>query len=631
MGFARRHPISALLLVIVLLGLGLRVWYAAEALRLGRFVDEKYSFLNIRAIVCDGTLQPASSYYPYPLFNVPPAALVAGSQALHRWTGDPRFEAVKEKGYGPAAFLLTRLVQTLYGALALWLTYLIGRELFSRQAGLIGALALAFMPWHIHASGYFKPDAQLVAMVLLAFYWSIRAVAEPVWRRYLLAGIGIAMAMSTKMTGGVIAIPLVIGTLIDGWRDRRQVGLLVLSGAVSAGLFALLNPFWRFYPVWLGGLEVDYAMRAARQGMTRWQVPGRVAKLIVDPYTLGPWLGVLALAAFFVLALRLIRARGEGHPGRTPGWMFVSFPLAYTLAYAWKTPYFKDNNFLPVIPFFCLATGWAVTELWKRAEDSWPRLAWKPARLAAILMLVLVITPSGLVYAYRTTTPSTMDRALVFLDRKFRPSTGRLVLVTETPSHRPIWEGGRRFGRGRSRIESVDDWSLVPERRLRLADATVARPNEVGSDLTDRFDQGSTRLFESRWFRQRGPALVATLHDWQPEGRSTTLPIRGCRPYRRCMAADLPAETGDVEWITLVVSLGFGRGESVEDVHQIRVGERQVPLMLASRTERSAFFVTEKFTPATATEVAVFEARKELLRRRGFRIELHRWRRAEED
>ena len=237
-----RNRLPAVLLAILLLGLAIRIWYASEALEINRFVDEKYSLLNIRAIVTEGTLEPASSYYPYPFFNVPPAALVAGSEYLHRWTGSPYFDAIRPDEFGPATFLLTRLVQTLYGTLALLLTYLIGRKLFSRQAGLVGAFALAFMPWHIHASGYFKPDAQLVAMVLLAFYWSLEAIESPSLKNHLLAGIGIALAMSTKLTGGVIAIPMVIGTLASGWRDIRRLGLLALSGITSAGLFVLLNP-----------------------------------------------------------------------------------------------------------------------------------------------------------------------------------------------------------------------------------------------------------------------------------------------------------------------------------------------------------------------------------------------------
>jgi len=567
-----RNRALILVLLLVLSGLGVRVWYAAEALRVDRFVDEKYSLLNIRAIVTEGTLEPASSYYPYPLFNVPPAVLVTGSDALHRWTGNPIFEAVKEEGFGAATFLVTRLVQTLYGALALLLTYLIGREIFSREVGLIGASALVFMPWHIHASRYFKPDAQLVAMVLLAFYCSLKAVEAPSVKSHLLAGLAIALAMSTKLTGGVIAIPLVVGALVSDWRDKRRLGLVVVAGVASATVLVLLNPYWRSYPVWLAGLERDYAMRAARAGMTRWQVPRRLAELITDPYTLGLWLGVVGLVAFLVLAIRWIRSWRETGVERTRIGMFLSFPVVYTAAYAWKTPYFKDNNFLPVIPFFCLAMGWALVEVWDRAEKMWPLLARRSSRIVGGMSFLLVLMSPGLVYTYRTTTPTTLDRALAFLGRRMRPPVGRLVLIEDAPFQRPLWEGGRRFGRGRSRIESVQNWQSVSAQTLDLADGKVFQRSDAEPVQIDRVSPEKVRLFESRPFRVRGPPLVAVLHDWHRMGKPTALPTRRCRPYRRCYTADLPPEVEGADRITLVVTLGFARGESVEDVTSIQVG-----------------------------------------------------------
>jgi len=623
-----RGPALAILLVLVVAGFGVRVWYAAEALRVDRFVDEKYSLLNVRALVTEGTLEPASSYYPYPLFNVPPGALVAGSQALYRWTGNPLFEAVREDGFGASTFLLTRLVQTLYGALALFLTYLLGREIFSRGVGILGALALAFMPWHIHASGYFKPDAQLVAMVLLAFYWSVRAIELPSLKSYVLAGLAIALAMSTKMTGGVVAIPLVIGTLASGWREKRRLGLLAISGLISAGVFIFLNPYWRYYPVWLSGLETDYAMRAARHGMTRWQIPGRFADMITGPSTLGPWLGAVGLAAFAVLVVHSFRSGGQSLQKRAQRWMFLSFPLVYIAAYAWKTAYFKDNNFLPLVPFFCLLTGWALVEVWKRFEGPLPVLAGTPARVAGALSIGLLLVWPGLIFTYRTTTPTTMDQALAFLGRRMRPARGRLILVEEIPVERPVWEGGRRFGRGRSRIELVDDWQTVSKQTLDLADGRIFRREGPGSSGTEQQIRGEVKSLESRWFRLRGPPLVAMVHDWESVGRPMDLPIRRCRPNRRCFAADLSWDPSGPGRVSLVVRLGFARGESVEDVTSIQIDDRQVPLLLASRTERGAIFVTEKIVPPVGTATVVFVARKEILRKGQFGIELHRWRRA---
>lgn len=604
----------------------MRVWYATEAPRHGRFVDEKYSLQNIRAIVTEGTLQPASSYYPYPVFNVPPAALVAGSQALYRWTGDSRFEALREDGFGKATYLLTRLVQTLYGALGILLTYLVGRRIFSWKIGVFGALALAFMPWHIHASGYFKPDAQLVAMVLLAFYLSLRALESPGVKSFLLAGIAIALAMSTKMTGGIVALPLVIGTFAGETRDKKRVGLVAVAGVASAAVFVLLNPFWRYYPTWLAGLEVDYAMRAARLGMTRWQVPGRAAEFMTDPYTLGPRLGTLSLVAFVVLLVLLIVPGQQSPEKRAKRWMLVSFPLVFAAMYAWKTAYFKDNNFLPLIPFFCLLAGWALLEIWGSAAAVWPAIKGRWVTVAGSVSLCLILMPPGLIYTYRSTTPTTMDQALAFLSRRMRPPTGRVVLVEDLPMKRPVWEGGRRFGRGRSRIEPVEDWQAVPRASLDRADGRIFRAGTAGQNRVDRVGARDARTFESHWFRSRGPTLKAVVHGWEHVGKPLPLPVRRCRPNQRCLAAQLPSDVTAPELITLVLTMGFARGESVEDVTTIEVGGREVPLFLASKTERGAIFMTDKLAVSEGGAMAVIVARKNLLRKSRFGIELHRWR-----
>lgn len=349
--------------------------------------------------------------------------------------------------------------------------------------------------------------------------------------------------------------------------------------------------------------------------------------LITDPYVLGPWLGALALAAFALLAISSIRRVADDTSSRALKWMFLSFPLVYTATYAWKTAYFKDNNFLPLIPFFCLLTGWALIELWKRAEQLWPVLTQKSARIIAALSIGIALLLPGLTYSYRTTTPTTLDRALVFLGHQLRPPTGRLILVEDHPVEQPVWEGRKTLGRGRSRIELVEDWQALSEQRLDLADGSVVLQNEVAPDWIDRFPPTDVRVFEPRPFRMRGPALVAAPHDWRRAGKPVALPIRGCSPNQRCLAADLPPDLADVEKITLVVTLGFARGTSVEDVSSIRVGDNEIPLVLASSSQRAAAFVTEKFTPPEGDESAVFVARRNLLRRDPFKIELYQWRR----
>lgn len=157
-----------LLAMILVAALGVRVWYASYRLDSSRFWDERYAMRNVRPILNHGTLQPVSSYYPSPVFNLPAAALLAASERLHTATGWQGFDAVSGNSLRPTGYLLLRGLQSLYGVAAVAVIFLVGRMLFSRAVGLIAALVLAFMPWQIHASGYFKPDALLVLTTLLA-------------------------------------------------------------------------------------------------------------------------------------------------------------------------------------------------------------------------------------------------------------------------------------------------------------------------------------------------------------------------------------------------------------------------------------------------------------------------------
>lgn len=162
-----RRRALALLLLILLVGGVLRVRFAIESPSSGRFFDEGFALQNPAKILDERTLRPAKSYYPSPVFNLPPTLLLGLSEQLYERTGDPLFAIRGEGGWAPMAYYLTRLLQTLYGLIGIWLTYRIGSRMFSRRAGLVAALALAAAPWHLHASAYFKPDALLTTCVLL--------------------------------------------------------------------------------------------------------------------------------------------------------------------------------------------------------------------------------------------------------------------------------------------------------------------------------------------------------------------------------------------------------------------------------------------------------------------------------
>ena len=74
----------------------------------------------------------------------------------------------------PESLALASGLQVANGTATLPLLFLGGRRVFSPAAGLIAAAALAFMPRHTHASGYFEPEALPCFAVVLALRAELR-------------------------------------------------------------------------------------------------------------------------------------------------------------------------------------------------------------------------------------------------------------------------------------------------------------------------------------------------------------------------------------------------------------------------------------------------------------------------
>ncbi|MFQ5349312.1 MAG: ArnT family glycosyltransferase [Thermoanaerobaculia bacterium] len=541
----RRRSHRVWLALIIVTGLALRVLFAAYELDIERFEDEKYALTNVVGVVIQGSLRPVSAYYPSPVFILPPSALVAASNALHRATSIDGLLAIDEHGVShPAAFLLCRFLMSVYGTLAVALVFLVGRRLFSSRVGLLAAGMLAFMPWMIFSSGNFKPDALLVMTVLLAFYLSLRSVADPRVSTYFLAGVAIALAASSKMTGLLVALPLTAATTML-WRQPRRWALLAAAGVTSFATFVLLNPYWLAYPWFVAGLRRDYAMRAARQEMTRDEMPGRLLDLMLGETGHGPLIGVLALAGLVGLTIRAARP-GTASSERIALVMLLAFPPAYFTAYTVQTAYFKPNNFLPILPFTALAGAWLLAALWRWAGERISVLASRRAGRLAAVVVALVVVPPGAGYVYRSLVPSTEDMAGRLLHKRLAPAQGRSVILEPAARRGSIWTGRASYRLARLEVDRLDE---LPPVTLDMADAEVFAKRRLHGRAAafyrgrmERLRPDQVRHFEPRLFRLRGPALVALIHRRTLLDEPQGLPIERCAAAPTCLEARLPPD-----------------------------------------------------------------------------------------
>ena len=236
------------------------------------------------------------------------------------------------------------LVNSLAAALGIFATFLLGRDLFNRDTGLLAAALGAISPSFIMLSGTLLAHPVNLA-VLTFFAWAFfraRRPDEPRRATFALAA-GALMGLSfitRPWTSVAIGLPFAVLALVDLIRYRWAVlplylRMTLLFGVVSAilplyNLAATGSPFANTYTLWWPYDTVGFGPEIGRNGHTlqKAMVNFRVDFPIFNETLLGwpVWLGIPVVWLVIGLGLFL--------PERTKyDWLLLAPPVALILAH----------------------------------------------------------------------------------------------------------------------------------------------------------------------------------------------------------------------------------------------------------------------------------------------------------
>jgi hypothetical protein len=608
----------------------LRAWVATPELTARRFPDEKFGRDNLRALFVHGQLRPAGTFYPS-LSYLPQAALLGLSEGLHRVTGREVFRVFDpSRDLSATGYLLCRLLQAMFGVLSLYLTFRIGKRLFSASVGLGGALFLSALEWHIRQSVIFKPDILLLLFSLLAFFWSLGAAERPGWRRYMLAGVGIGLALSSKYNAAPLAIPLFVATVARGpGRDRRRWAWLVLAGATAAAVFLILNPYVLIDPEkyisdFSSTLDHYEKKGATRQG-SHGMLPLHAVQTLLSESFHGPVVGALGLLGLGGLAVTGIRNRPRGEDpdfarrqlGRA---MALAYVVGYVLLYSFATTYPSPHNWLLLTPYTSLCAAWVIVRSWKWLAARRPVLARPPVTAAAVAPPVLLVAFSGLWSAYHHALPETWGEVAHRLTNDLAPLTGRLVYYEEGETRLVL-----RSHDGKAWAIEMERLDQVPQGLLDRADAELfpeSRLGEAGGELYRRrlaaFTPGEAVRVRPSLFRFWGPPLVILVHAWRQVGLPADLNLPLSPPRRKLLTLPslTPHELGSLE-----LALPEGHG-----IQEVLLGGK--PLELARFKGNPQILVTTRFDAEEAkAPLFIHLERPAFADGEEVRVRLYRWQR----
>ena len=247
-------------------------------------------------------------------------------------------------------FLAGRTLTALFGVVTIWLTYLLGRRVSGRTAGVVAAAVIAVSPIAVRDAHYVKHDVPVTLLVVVAILALLHAEAQRTPRRWAIAGAVAGLAMSTHYYAIFLALPIAAAALWPaGGHDPFGVRLrwLVAAGVAATLAFIAGSPFLVLEPA---RLMTDFIGN-------RQIVMDRTTDAAGLFGSLGFYLRLLGYDAVGVIAsvLAAVGAVVAVRRGRGTIIALLVFPVAFLLFIGNTFPATRYLN--PVLPFVSVLAG----------------------------------------------------------------------------------------------------------------------------------------------------------------------------------------------------------------------------------------------------------------------------------
>lgn len=236
----------------------------------------------------------------------------------------------------PAGFWIIALFESIFGAnelgvrvgsaifamLGLYLTYLLGREIFSKTVGLTSALALSSAYWYISRARSGNLDIFLTVFFVLTFYLAIKSSKNK--KFLILFAASLALLLLTKSLIPLTILPslaiIFYGSKINIKDYLKPLGvfLLITLPWIMAQAWTSLSFFSRYLSIGAPGVggSNDYFANFKQikeylhSGIGKWFWPGTLG-VIVGPMTLNK--SEIALTVFCLTFFAPFALSSKGH------------------------------------------------------------------------------------------------------------------------------------------------------------------------------------------------------------------------------------------------------------------------------------------------------------------------------
>ncbi|MFQ6105142.1 MAG: ArnT family glycosyltransferase [Candidatus Glassbacteria bacterium] len=301
------------------------------------------------------------------------------------------FSSVQDFAYSyfidPTAFyLIGRGTTALFGTATIILTYILGKQVFSKRVGMIGSLILAVSIMHVRHSHYITTDVPSTFFVILSFIFIYRIYYSGRVKDYILAGLFVGLGTATKYNVGLLLLPIWVAHFL---RETEKTDPLhvrtaifhprLLISLITIGLsFFIASPFVLIdYKTFLRDFTFEAThMKTGHFGFE--SVSNGWIYHLTTSLREGMGLWLLVLAIFGIVLILLRKRKNEV--------LLLVFPLLhYLIIGSWKTVFSRYT--VPMIPFLCICSAFSLDFL-TSMQIFRPRVKTPILSVALVVLLV---------------------------------------------------------------------------------------------------------------------------------------------------------------------------------------------------------------------------------------------------
>jgi 4-amino-4-deoxy-L-arabinose transferase-like glycosyltransferase len=365
----REFVLTAGLLFVLAVAAWLRFWNLTAELPYAISADEPQIVEHAVTILRTGSFHPHFFDYPslyiYVQFLVALGRFLMGA-SLGQYAGLSAFDSID-------LYPWARACSATLGVVTVAVTFVVGRH-YGKETALAGATLLAILPTHARESHFALVDIPLTLLVTVTWLATLRALAAPTIKAFVLAGAVSGLAAATKYNGAVsVMLPLAAAVgAARGPRFAVKAAAAICCAALVC--FVIAAPYSVLdLPAFLdrfATLNREYFVpRSAEPSWLQYLKHLRVS---------FQWPGLLLVAAGIVLACHQVT--------RGPRRMIWLLPLLIIGANYWlisSRTIVYARYLLPMAPALCLLGGLAFVDVSRRL------IAWRPGWPSTTLVIGL--------------------------------------------------------------------------------------------------------------------------------------------------------------------------------------------------------------------------------------------------